>query len=154
MQKWEWVAEDLRDRILSGEFPEGSFLPTGPELKREYDVGGPTIGLARNLLREEGLISTGYDNGSRVGSRRCTVIYNKERDMDKMATIITGDAEHWEDSNEYMWAGFLIDGEMKWVQNYDTDSNPFPGHKPLIICMASEFEEKPVPEIISPVFRP
>ncbi|MDX2833492.1 GntR family transcriptional regulator [Streptomyces scabiei] len=154
--KWERVAEDLRNRILSGEFPEGSLLPTGLELEREYDVGGPTIGRARNLLREEGLISTSYDNGSRTTSRRCTVIYNKEQNMDeKMATVVTMDAVHWEDSNEFVWAGYLIDGEIKWVQNWDclSEVEHFPGHKPLIVCMASEFDgdEKPAPEIVVPV---
>ncbi|MFW3463894.1 GntR family transcriptional regulator [Streptomyces microflavus] len=153
MQKWEWVAEDLRNRIISGEFPEGSLLPTGDDLKREYDVGGPTVGRARTFLRKEGLIVTDYDNGSHTTSRRCTVVYNKDKAMNKKIQIITGDAEHWEDSNEFMWAGFLIDGQMKWVQNWDSDKDYFPGHKPLIVCMAAEFdgETPPAPEIVSPV---
>ncbi|MEV5810994.1 GntR family transcriptional regulator [Streptomyces mutabilis] len=154
MRKWEWVAEDIRARILSGEFPEGSRLPTGPALMREYEVGGPTIHKARVFLREKGLIRTDYDNGSHISSRRCTVIYNKEQTVSKQIQIFTNDTMTCEDSNEFVWAGYLIDGVMHWVENWDVlaeEDEYFPGHIPLIVCTASEFDEKPTPEIIAPV---
>lgn len=153
-QKWERVAEDLRHRIVSGEFPEGSLLPTGRVLMREYEVGGPTLHRARAFLLKEGLIRSDYDNGSYTTSRRCTVIYNEKQAVSKQIQIMTGDAEHWEDSNQFVWAGYLIDGEMKWVQNWDrlSEEEHFPGHKPFIVCMAAEFDgDKPVPEIVVPV---
>ncbi|KOV66568.1 hypothetical protein ADL00_17265 [Streptomyces sp. AS58] len=68
----------------------------------------------------------------------------------KQISIVTDTAvELAQDLDGKIWAGFLIDGEMKWVENYHemeefgADAPPFPGHKPLIQCHASEFEELP-----------
>lgn len=44
-----------------------------------------------------------------------------------------------EDYNEFIWAGYLIDGEVRWVQNYDFKVDYYPGRKPLIVCAQSEF---------------
>lgn len=74
--------------------------------------------------------------------------------MSKQIQIYTNDVMTCEDSNEFVWAGYLIDGEMKWVQNWDVlGEEPFPGHKPLIVCTASEFdgETTPAPDITVPV---
>lgn len=151
--KWAAVAEDLRDRILSGEFPEGSLLPTGFELMEEYKIKDSTLNRARAYLREKGLIQTG--NGFQDNpAMRCVVIYNKERDMSSRTLVITDNAVDNEDSNEHTWAGYLIEGEMKWVQNWDTldEIGPFPGHVPLIICTANDFNERtPAPDVVVPV---
>ncbi|MFZ4273262.1 winged helix-turn-helix domain-containing protein [Streptomyces arboris] len=152
--KWAGVAEDLRDRIISGEFPEGSLLPSATILMDEYGIGRASVNKARAFLRREGLIRTGRPGPHRVPSVRCTVIYSKEQAMsDKSVQVFTNDAEHWEDSNEYVWAGFLIEGVMHWVQNYDVcaEESPYPGHTPLIVCMASELAEKPAPDVVVPV---
>lgn len=74
--------------------------------------------------------------------------------MDKIATIVTNDAMTREDSNEFVWAGFLVGGEMRWVENWDclSEVEHFPGHKPLIVCTSAEFDEvTPEPEITVPV---
>lgn len=151
--KWAGVAEDLRDRILSGEFPEGTPLPIWRDLMKEYGISQITLSKARKFLREEGLIHTTV-GGPRAGGKRCMVIYNKEKAMsDKSVQIFTNDAETCEDSNEFVWAGYLIEGVMHWVQNWDVlaEERPYPGHVPLIVCTASEFEVKPAPDIVVPV---
>jgi hypothetical protein len=63
--------------------------------------------------------------------------------MDRIE-IVTEMAMSMEDTNEGLWAGFLIGGEMRWVENYDVlGKKPFPDHQPLIICHASEFSDAP-----------
>ncbi|MEU3157744.1 winged helix-turn-helix domain-containing protein [Streptomyces griseoincarnatus] len=152
--KWAAVAEDLRDRIISGEFPEGSLLPTGVDLMQEYEISDSTVNRVRAFLHKEGLIYT-TSSPVHLAGNRCTVIYNKERDMGKQIQVITGDAMTREDSNEFVWAGYLIDGELRWVQNWDCLSEEihFPGHTPLIVCTAAEFDHGtlPAPEIVVPV---
>lgn len=72
--------------------------------------------------------------------------------MDKHIEIVTHEAMCLgEDTNVGIWAGFLINGEMRWVENYDvTGKPPYPNYKPLIICHASEFTETPAHDAIFP----
>lgn len=54
--------------------------------------------------------------------------------------IITESAmETGEDSNEFIWAGYLIGGSLFWVEGYDLEVDYFPGHEPLIVCTQAEF---------------
>nr|WP_239110217.1 GntR family transcriptional regulator [Streptomyces coelicoflavus] len=82
--KWIGVAEDIRERIISGEFPDGTPLPIGPELCREYEIGRSTLEKVRVFLREEGLIRTGQSVRpepcvtSHCTPDRCIVTYKKE----------------------------------------------------------------------------
>jgi class 3 adenylate cyclase len=67
---------------------------------------------------------------------------NKEQQQ--MDTIVTDAAiELGQDLDGQIWAGFLIDGEMRWVENYDEEVDYYPGHKPLIICHATEMPDHP-----------
>jgi GntR family transcriptional regulator len=51
---YEHVAEDLRRRIRSGEFPPGSKLPTGAELREEYKYSSIVINRAIWILNRDG----------------------------------------------------------------------------------------------------
>jgi len=53
--RYEQVADDLRARILSGEFPSGSKLPSRAELCAHYEVSQIVADRAMMLLRVEGL---------------------------------------------------------------------------------------------------
>lgn len=57
-QRYEQVAEDLRRKIQSGEYPPGSRLPSRAHLMRHYGVSDTVIGKAMMLLRVEGLTET------------------------------------------------------------------------------------------------
>jgi GntR family transcriptional regulator len=50
-QRYEQIAEDLVQRIRSGEFPPGSRLPSRAELCREYKVSQSVVDKAMLLLR-------------------------------------------------------------------------------------------------------
>jgi GntR family transcriptional repressor for pyruvate dehydrogenase complex len=50
------VADSLRERIMSGEFPRDSLLPPTEELVDEYGVSRPTVREALNVLEAEGLV--------------------------------------------------------------------------------------------------
>lgn len=50
------IADDLDDRIRSGEYPPGSRLPSTPQLAELYSVNRSTIVRAISLLQDRGLV--------------------------------------------------------------------------------------------------
>lgn len=56
--KWEEIANILRNRILSGELKPGQDFPTNMKLMKEFDVYIGTIQQAINALIQEGLVVT------------------------------------------------------------------------------------------------
>lgn len=58
----EVVADNLRDRILSGEFEDGSDLPKQEELFDDFGVSMPSIREAMRILETEGLITVRRGN--------------------------------------------------------------------------------------------
>ena len=52
----ELIADALRRRILSGEFPDGMPLPTQPVLKEAFGVSMPSVREALRMLEAEGLV--------------------------------------------------------------------------------------------------
>ncbi|PWS52743.1 hypothetical protein DLE01_03060 [Streptomyces sp. FT05W] len=61
-----------------------------------------------------------------------------------MKQIITDGATYQGEDGDDNVAVFLIDGELRWVENYDLlaeeEKPTFPGHKPFIVCHASEVD--------------
>jgi len=64
MAKYRKIADDLRGRIIAGEFPVGSQLPSINHLMDHYDAALNTVRDAQQILREEGLIRTAQGEGS------------------------------------------------------------------------------------------
>ena len=60
------VANIVREAIASGEYPPGTQLPSEDALAQRHKVSRPTIRLALNTLRAEGLISVRMGKGSTV----------------------------------------------------------------------------------------
>src|SRR5258707_3741441 len=56
--KYQRIADDLRARISSGEYPPGSRLPTKAELMARYQVAVNTVERAIAELRQAGLVET------------------------------------------------------------------------------------------------
>jgi DNA-binding GntR family transcriptional regulator len=56
--RYEEIADDLQQRIESGEFPPGSRLPSRRQLIAHYDVTEPVIDRAMQILRVKGLTET------------------------------------------------------------------------------------------------
>jgi DNA-binding FadR family transcriptional regulator len=66
--QYAFVADALRKRILSGEFPPGHRLPVEPELSKEYKVSRSTVREALRVLSSQNLVATsrGVAGGSFV----------------------------------------------------------------------------------------
>lgn len=58
----EMASDALRERILAGEFPDGSMLPKQEELLEEFGVSLPPIREALRILEAEGLITVQRGN--------------------------------------------------------------------------------------------
>jgi GntR family transcriptional regulator len=52
------IAEDLAARIMSGEYPPGTELPTYPELRELYGVSVTTLQKAILILKQRGLVES------------------------------------------------------------------------------------------------
>ncbi len=64
------IADDLRERILSGRLEAGEKLPSEAGLMREYDVSRTVAKMAIGVLRTEGLITSHPGKGSFVRPAR------------------------------------------------------------------------------------
>jgi DNA-binding GntR family transcriptional regulator len=60
------IAEILKRRILSGQYPPDSRIPTESELVEAYEVARTTARRAVGVLREEGLVYTVPQRGTYV----------------------------------------------------------------------------------------
>src|SRR5258707_13695526 len=60
------IAAIIRARIESGEYPEGSRIPTESEIVETFEVARTTARRSIALLREQGLIETVPQRGSYV----------------------------------------------------------------------------------------
>jgi DNA-binding GntR family transcriptional regulator len=73
MARYREIYEDLRRRVLAGEFPVGGRLPSIADLMDHYDVPGlNTIRQAQGLLVEDGLVETRQGVGAFVISHEPT----------------------------------------------------------------------------------
>jgi GntR family transcriptional regulator len=52
------IAEDLAARIMSGEYPPGTELPTYPDLRELYGVSVTTLQKAILVLKQRGLVES------------------------------------------------------------------------------------------------
>lgn len=60
------IADEIRNRITTGEIAPGTQLPTEPQLIEQYKASRNTIRLALAALENEGLIATEHGRGSFV----------------------------------------------------------------------------------------
>lgn len=63
------VAEELRARIESGEFPPGAQLPSGAEISRQYGGSNSVASGAYKLLVDDGLVVSRHGAGHYVRSQ-------------------------------------------------------------------------------------
>ena len=92
------IAEHLRGRILSGEIPAGSLLPSEAELCEEFDTSRGPVRQALASLRTEGFISSGRG--------RRSVVLGHEKTETFETFISTHDwieSNGWEASSKTLW---------------------------------------------------
>jgi GntR family transcriptional regulator len=56
--RYRAIADDLRERVESGELAAGALLPSESELSGAYDVSRVTVRKALDILRDEGLVDS------------------------------------------------------------------------------------------------
>ena len=66
---WVQVRDTLREKILSGELPPGSMIPSIVSLHQEYGIAKTTARKVIAALRDEGLVTTTPGWGSFVTNR-------------------------------------------------------------------------------------
>lgn len=66
--KIQVVMDDLMKRIRAGEFPPGSKLPSGRELRDHYDVSQMTVRMAIERMRAAGWVNTVPGSGVYVST--------------------------------------------------------------------------------------
>jgi DNA-binding GntR family transcriptional regulator len=64
--KYHWIADQIRERILSGELGEGERLPGEADLMETYEVSRNTVRLALKRLTDEGLVVADQGRGTFV----------------------------------------------------------------------------------------
>lgn len=69
MNKYETIADLLKQRIRQNLYPVGSFLPSQSELASEFDVSRMTINKAINILTMEGFVSPQRGFGTKILNR-------------------------------------------------------------------------------------
>lgn len=65
-RKFLGISEELGQQIISGRFEVGTYLPSEPQLAKEYDVSRETIRKALNVLTQAGMIQKIRGKGSLV----------------------------------------------------------------------------------------
>lgn len=65
---YQVIADELRTRIVRGNYPLGTMLPTEKELLTHYGVSRYTVRAALQQLREQGFVSMRRGSGTRVVS--------------------------------------------------------------------------------------
>lgn len=93
MARYTEIADSLRTRIQSGEFPVGSQLPSIAVLQDQYNVRGlNTIRAAQQLLGDEGMVETRQGVGAFVVSatslRQVNVLDTVTKARDALTTAI------------------------------------------------------------------
>jgi GntR family transcriptional regulator len=56
--RYQQIADELRERLRSGEFGAGQLLPSESELSHDYDASRVTVRRALEMLRDEGLVDS------------------------------------------------------------------------------------------------
>ncbi|MDG4833596.1 winged helix-turn-helix domain-containing protein [Solwaraspora sp. WMMD1047] len=69
-QQYQVLADELRRKIESGEWPAGTKLPSRSQLCKEYGVSDTVVGKAMMILRATGLTETLEGVGVYVAERR------------------------------------------------------------------------------------
>ncbi|MCQ8772258.1 GntR family transcriptional regulator [Streptomyces telluris] len=76
----QYIADDLRRRIESGEFAVGERLPAETKLATRYRVSVPTLRVALDLLQAEGRVEKLQGRGNFVRPLRERTVYDARQD--------------------------------------------------------------------------
>ena len=66
---WQQLADLIRERISSGQYPPGGRIPSVISLSQEFDLAPVTVRKAMTALAREGLVETRTGWGTFVAER-------------------------------------------------------------------------------------
>jgi GntR family transcriptional regulator len=93
MSKTEQVTAALRARIVSGQYPPGTRVPTEDELIKEFGYSGTTVRNAILALRATGLVETRHGSGTYVVEPQLLRIHaTLTEDLDRRQQVRAQDA--------------------------------------------------------------
>ncbi|MEU6785194.1 GntR family transcriptional regulator [Nonomuraea angiospora] len=95
--RYELIADDLRNEIVSGALPVGSQLPSEAELAERYRAARGTVRQAVAVLAAEGLL------GSRQGARRIVLGRARSQSFAELHSFA-----QWARANGYRFGGQVI----------------------------------------------
>lgn len=109
MEKYQEVAESIRQLIADGTYPAGHEVPGIEEMMREYDVSRTTVRAAIKLLADDGLLNPGRGRRKTTvrDSRRIRISFSRYSDVIQPG----GSGGPWETA----CAEQGLDGQMKAV---------------------------------------
>lgn len=115
MEKYQEVAEEIRQKIADGTYPPGHEMAGIEDLMREHEVSRTTVRAALKLLTDDGLLNPGRGRRKTTvrDSRRIRVSFNRYDSVMQPG----GPSGPWETA----CAEQDLDGEMKTVA---VDSRP------------------------------
>lgn len=84
--KYQLISDEIRSKILSNSFTQGSMIPSETQLQKEYGVSRHTVRQAIALLVNEGYLRKEKGSGTFVDNRYLT---NKENKIKTIGVITT-----------------------------------------------------------------
>lgn len=96
--RYEEIASDLRDRIVSGEYPPGSALPLMRDIGAAYEVSDITVRKALAVLTREGLVESRRRSGMFVRSHPDRVrltVRQRQIERDELGYYSGPEVQHW-----------------------------------------------------------
>lgn len=98
---YKQVADHLAAKIIDGELPAGSELPSETDLVAEFGVSRPTVRSAMAELRAMGLVDSTRGKRSAVRSPVVTAAVTVERSVSRSGkTYRTGSGDQWQDAEQ------------------------------------------------------
>ncbi|MCY0923449.1 MULTISPECIES: GntR family transcriptional regulator [unclassified Streptomyces] len=96
--RYEEIARDLRERIMSGQYPPGSALPLMRDMVEEYGVSDITVRKAYGMLSREGLIESRGRAGTYVREHPDRVrltVRSRQIERDNLGYYSGPETQHW-----------------------------------------------------------
>lgn len=121
VEKYLWIANELRYQIASGQLPPGSQLPQREELEETFKVSKVTLQRAMNLLIDDGFVDATRRKGSFVSENpphlnRYVLVFQKKPVGDqgwlRFWTALTNEANRLEEAGICRFVTYYgVDGE-------------------------------------------
>jgi GntR family transcriptional regulator len=108
--RYRTIADELRQRVASGELAAGALLPSESELSAAYDVSRVTVRKALDILRDEGLVD------SRQGFGWFVAADPVRQSLGRLGTIEAQLAELGVESERRI-VGFRFTAAPAWVED-------------------------------------